>query len=647
MAPLPVAAALACACLPSVHAQSALPETVVSATRFADDASTLPAGVSVITAEEIRRAGASTVNDAIRRVLGVPGRMDFYGGGEYGLDLRGFGSTADTNQVVILDGVRLSENDLGGTRLAGIPIDAVERIEVLRGSGAVLYGEGATAGVIVITTKAAAGRQRATGGSLTTTVGSDGLRQARVEGTVQAGGLSVDVAGQRRDDDNRWRENFASRLDAASVGVQWAGDRLRLGVRHAQDDLTTGLPGSLSAAQYAADRRQAATPQDNGSVDNALTTAFVRYDAGPWELGWDVSRRSKELRSTAFFGGTPSVYAYDIDASTSALRARHRLQSGGWGNDLRLGVDLGHWRRNVLGAFGTVADQSTRGIYLRDELKLPSGTRLSAGVRQERLRKGYDDGFAPLRADADLRAWELGAVQPLGAGWSAYARTGRSFRVANVDEYTFAVPATGLQPQTSRDHELGARWADAASRAELRYYRSELRNEIGFDPGIANPFAFSGFGANVNFDPTRRQGLEFEGSHRYSATLAVRAVAALRSATFEQGVYAGRDVPLAARRTLALRADWTVAPQHRLSGGVQYVDEQSVTFANSCKVPAHTTADLRYAYDWQKAEFSIGVSNLFDRRYYTAAFRCAADGRTTAIYPEAGRIVTAALRLRF
>ena len=132
----------------------------------------------MITADEIRAAGATTVNDAIMRLLGVPGRQDLYGGGEYSLDLRGFGATADNNQVVVLDGVRMTEADLGGTRLAGIPIESVERIEVLRGSGAVLYGEGATGGVIVITTKAGTGRQRPNGASLYGAPAAYGLRDA-------------------------------------------------------------------------------------------------------------------------------------------------------------------------------------------------------------------------------------------------------------------------------------------------------------------------------------------------------------------------------------------------------------------------------------------------------------------------------------
>ena len=141
-------------------AQSRLPAVTVTATRFAEPAAALPLGVSVITADEIRSAGANTVNEAIMKLLGVVGRLDTSGGNNYSLDLRGFGSTAGSNQVVIVDGLRLNEGDLTSASLSAIPIDTIETIEVLRGTGAVLYGEGATGGVIVITTKAGMGARR-------------------------------------------------------------------------------------------------------------------------------------------------------------------------------------------------------------------------------------------------------------------------------------------------------------------------------------------------------------------------------------------------------------------------------------------------------------------------------------------------------
>jgi iron complex outermembrane receptor protein len=622
-------------------AATPLPETVVSATRFNEPLASLPLGVSVITSEQIRLAGATTVNEAVMKLLGVPGRQDLYGGGDYTLDLRGFGGTADSNQVVVLDGVRLNEADTGGTRLAGIPIDAVERIEVLRGSGAVLYGEGATGGVIVITTKAGNGSARRNSASVYGAIGSHDLRELRASATLAAGGFSLDVNGQRRESDNH-RDNFRSVADGAGFTAQWSNDALRLGVRHARDALDSGLPGALSAAQYASNPRQTNRPDDRGSIRNERSGAFAEWVLGAWQLGLDVGTRQKSLTSV-----TPgSVYAYDVQAEQFALKARHERQWGELRNALVIGYDRGEWEREVLGAFGSLADQTSRGWYLRDDLTFASGTRLSAGVRTEKLDKRNDDGFTVTRLDESERAWELGLSQPLGSRATVWGRIGNSFRLANVDEFSFTNPAVAIRPQNSRDVEAGARWAQGPYRLEARLYRSRLTDEIGYDPNAVGPGSPFFNGANINFDPTERRGLELDGDWQVSPSLSLGARLALRRSTFRAGPYAGNDVPLAPRRTLSLRADWMPAAGHRLIGGVNVVGSQHPDFANACRMPAYTTAHVRYAVQVKHLEWSLGVNNLFDRDFYTQAFGCT-GGQTTSIYPEAGRTVTLAVRATF
>jgi len=623
----------------SAMAQTSLPPVTVTATRFAEAAADLPFGVSVLTADQIKSAGVTTVNDAIMKLLGVPGRIDLYGGGDYALDLRGFGTTADSNQVVIVDGIRINEADLGGTRLAGIAIDSVERIEVIRGSSAVLYGEGATGGAIVITTKAGRGTARKTQADVYAAAGSFGLREARASGTLVAGDFSLDATANKRDTDND-RANFRSKTDGASVTGQWSNDWLRAGVRYAYDHLDTGLPGSLTAAQYEADPHQTNTPFDSATIRNNRSSVFGEAMVGDWQLGMDAGWRSKSLDSTS----SGFVYAYDVDASTYALRARHAAKFGAYANSFVAGVDHGQWQRTVLGSFGSEANQRSNALYAKDELALPGGTRLSAGWRTESVKK--DNSSTSAAIDERPNAWELGVVQPVGAGVSVYGRYGRSFRLANVDEFSFT-SATGmtLKVQTSRDAELGARWAHSSGRVELRAYRSALTDEIGYDPNAivaGSPFA----GANVNFDPTRREGLELELVQALASNANLRVNAATRRARFTSGAYQGKDVPLTPRHTLSVRADWSPAAGHRIDGGVNVVSSQSPDFDNACRMPSYTTADLRYAYQWNQAELALGVSNLTDAKYYTQAYSCSA-GVVNSIYPEAGRAVTASLRVHF
>ncbi len=633
--------ALGLAAAPFAFAQSTtatLREVVVTASRLPDTSRALPMGVAVVSADDIRASGATTVNEALIRLLGIPGRLDLYGGGEYTLDLRGFGATADSNQEVVVDGQRVSEADTSGTRLSGIPIDTVERIEVLRGSGAVLYGEGASGGVIVITTRAGAGTQRRNAASVYGGAGSNGLGDGRASATLASGGFSLDANVQRRLSDGH-RRNGSSASDAQSLGLQWSNDWLRVGASTGRDDLDARLAGGLSAAQYAADPTQAGTPNDWARLRSQRDTVSASAELGSWQLSADLGKRTRALRSE-------SGYEFDVDADTQALRARHDGSIAGMKNVLVLGYDRGGWQREVLGAFGSTAEQRNAAWYVRDDLTLASGTRLAAGLRTERIEK--TDTNATANLDSRQQAWELGASHPISAGFTAYARLGRSYRLAKVDELSYTGSILPLQPQTARDIEAGARWSADASALEARLSRSNLDNEIGYDPSAAGPPSPFGVfpGANVNFDPTRRQGLEVDASQRVSPTLTVRGNLALRRASFRSGPHSGKDVPLVPRSTLALRADWVPLAGHRLTGGVNWVSSQYVDFANSCSVPHYATADLRYAYQWRQAEFSVGAANLFDRKYFTQAFACA-GAQATSLYPEPGRVFTAAVRVVF
>ena len=161
-----------------------------------------------------------------------------------------------------------------------------------------------------------------------------------------------------------------------------------------------------------------------------------------------------------------------------------------------------------------------------------------------------------------------------------------------------------------------------------------------------NPLSWNGRGANVNFDPTTRRGLEVDADWAVNDALNLGVRLGVRESTFRSGAYAGRDIPLVPSRTVALRADWQPIEGHRLNAGLNWVSSQTPSFANACRIPSYTTVDARYSVRVGAAEFSLGVANLFDRSYFNYAFGCA-GGNPSGIYPEAGRTITAAVRLQF
>ncbi|MBV8624139.1 MAG: TonB-dependent receptor plug domain-containing protein, partial [Herbaspirillum sp.] len=137
----------------AANADTPLSAVVVSASRFPNDPAFAPVATTVITAEQIRAAGIGNANEALRKLGGIYGRQSSAGPNDFPLDLRGFGTNGDQNMVVLVDGVRISENELSTPLLSSIPIETIERIEIVRGGSSVLYGSGATGGTIQIITR--------------------------------------------------------------------------------------------------------------------------------------------------------------------------------------------------------------------------------------------------------------------------------------------------------------------------------------------------------------------------------------------------------------------------------------------------------------------------------------------------------------
>lgn len=236
--------ALACALSLSVlaanaAAQESLPSIVVTGARFPAQTAAAPIGATVITAEDIRRAGATDVNAAIRKVGGVYGRQSLDASPDFALDLRGFGSNSAQNLVILVDGVRLNENELSNAVLSSIPVDTVERIEIQRGGSSVLYGEGATGGVINIITRRAGAS--GTHGSLFAEAGRFDAHDLRGSLSHGAGPWSLDVAVADRGTDN-YRKNSQFKQKTASGGVQYSHGAGRAGLRFERSSRTRASP---------------------------------------------------------------------------------------------------------------------------------------------------------------------------------------------------------------------------------------------------------------------------------------------------------------------------------------------------------------------------------------------------------------------
>ncbi len=154
--------------LSPVLAQSAPPEkpsttmdeVVVMATRDRQEIRKIPANITVITAQDITDSGATNIAEVLTGLDGIYVRSTSGNAAQAAVDMRGFGENGFGRTLVTLDGRRLNRPDMASVNWLEIPLSEIERIEVARGAGSVLYGDAAIAGTINIVTKRGDGRPR-------------------------------------------------------------------------------------------------------------------------------------------------------------------------------------------------------------------------------------------------------------------------------------------------------------------------------------------------------------------------------------------------------------------------------------------------------------------------------------------------------
>jgi iron complex outermembrane receptor protein len=570
------------------------------------------------------------------------------------VDLRGFGITGDQNTLVLVDGLRINESDLESAQLSAIPIESIERIEILRGSGAVLYGAGATGGTInIITRRPRPGEVRATA---LARAGGYGTAEARAAVSAMGDVIGGGVAGSYEDTDGyRTNGHYRQRSVLGRIDAVLSGARAYL--KMGADEQNAGLPGSLTEAQINSDPRQSTTPNDWRARDGAHIVLGGSADLGRHEVSADLGYR--ERRTQAFFAAFGGFYT-DTDANLWSFNPRAKLR---WRqHELVIGADAEGWDYTTLSASSPsttgapfsrrLGKQDSSALYAQASLWLTERTRVVLGARTQRLSQSLTEEVFPLdkrTSDPSLHAYEAALRHGFGNGLALYAKYGSSFRVANFDENACFVPPCSsqlLEPQTALSGEVGVEYEAGGMRLRASAYAIDLENEIYF-----SPLTFS----NVNLSPTERQGAELEAMWSATRTLDLRAGLALQRARFRSGVYNGVDVsgntvPLVPEVLATAGVSWRFADRGRFNVNARYVgsqrfdNDQANTFPRL--QPTYTVVDLKLEYGvTRNVELALEVRNLLDEGYFS--YGTATGPNSFSALPAPGRAgyVSVAYRL--
>lgn len=661
---------------------------VVTAGRLPEEVRLLPASVSVITQSDIARSAARTLPELISGEVGFTTK-DFYGNNaaSTSLDLRGFGVTGPQNTLILLDGRRVSDFDLSGVHWAAIPLASIERVEIVRGSGAVLYGDGASAGVVNIVTRSPLtpgrrleflGRAASHDTLVGQIYGAHGGSRFGVNGSVYAYGSD----GYRANNRNEQQNN--------TLNLRWAAAKSTVDVRLGTDRQDLRLPGgrfvqpSIGLDEYAADRRGASTPLDYASRDGARAGASLTQRFGEAEASLGLDARDKDTRSYFDQGGFPAFRAdrlrlYSLSPRLRVPLGRHRIIAGFDRHDWRYRSRRTDRPENLGQPTNRVTvRQETQAFYLQDSVELTPGTVVSAGWRSERARYTAEDtvdtaappcsdpfttcaAAAPVGETQKQRAWELGVRHALSAQWTGSLRAGRSFRFVNAEEIYendlfFSPQFQLLRPQHARTHEGGLEWSASGHRARATLFRTDVFDEIHLDP-------FTTGVGNTNLPPSRRQGVEIDAKLQAARTLALSIAYAYTDARFLEGTLsgspfaigtnmplAGKTVPLVPRHKLNVGAAWEVVPRTRLSGALTAVSDQVMDNDEpntlGRRIPSYYVVDVKLARSHGWGRVAATINNLFNEKYYNYAVRSAFTPDRYSVYPLAERTFSLALEVQ-
>jgi iron complex outermembrane receptor protein len=621
-----------------------LPPIIVQASRTGRTADEIASGTTVITSDQIQRSGVSDTVQALEKLGGLYFRRISGDPSQSEVVMRGFSQNAHGRVLVLVDGQRLNEPDMATPNWSRIPVQSIDRIEVLHGGQTALYGNYAVAGVINIITKKGADPIT----SVSVTVGSEDTFGTHIHKSGmldEATRYAADVDWQKS---QGWRANsqYETYDVRANVEHNWT-ERFSSSLGSFYNWGTYGMPGPLTKQQMRDNPRQSKYLKDQASNEAWGGNFGSRGETPDWgELSFNLLGQ-RRLRNAEFLSwGNNNDYR--IDSIAFAPKYQLDKEIGGHRNLFTLGTDWGIDRLNFLktplpaGAplSDVQLDRLDGALYARDEFFFSDRLSLALGARREAMRTAIAGTAGGVSLDDSSTDWQSAFDAALlfrpEKGQKCFLRASTLYRYPFLDEVaSYQGWGSGFDPNLNPEKgwQIEAGLSVEISRElvyDLRIYQLNMTDEIAPDP-----ITF----ANKNLDETRRNG--FETGLRWSPEKwgSIGLNYQLIDAEFSAGANKGKIIPLVPTHVVTLDGELKTGKGVSLLGAMRAVSPQFLgddTDNNSDRIPSYMVFDAGVRYEPAFLDgFSLifACDNVFDKSYATTGFEW-----LNSLYPANGRM---------
>jgi len=584
----PLAALVALACSQAALAANAvtLDEVVVTATRTATPVAKVLSDITVLGREEIAQSGSLTISELLSREAGV----EFYSNGGEGksssLMLRG--ATAKQT-VVLIDGMRVVSATAGTTSLENLNLDAIERIEILRGPASSLYGADAIGGVVQIFTKRGSGTPAL---SANVGVGAEGKRVIGAGLSGKADRTAFNLAfNHNRTDGISARSNRLSSYNPDRDGYE--NTTYTASVQH---ELAAGHSLNLTAFQSESrsEYDQSSKKQDESKSRLAGQSLELKNRLGE---RWNSSLRYS-------YSVDKSLNFTDGDFSNASSYFETRQNEWQWQNDLNLDA----------------AGQLALGLVNTEQHVLSSTAFTQSRRHVNAAFAGYQGEFGAHRLQGSVRrdddsqfgghtTGQIGYGFVPAAGWLLRAAYGTAFKAPTFNDLYWPLSwgyqgNPNLKPEEARNRELSVQWRQQGNSVKFTAFDNHIDNLIA---GNAD------WSSVINVDKARIIGQTLEASTVLAGINLAANITSQRARDEKTGNTLQYRSKLHGGITASLALDRTT-----LSAELRAASKRPAKADNSEYLAGYGIVNLGADYQLDKQwTLNTRLTNVGDKRYET------------------------------